>query len=105
MSAHNISASLEFIIQGLVKDLERYALRENANQLYINKQNQLIKKLVGVYNSINSIKNLEAWERIECEMQRLEQMDRQLTGHFIFLHCRPKGQNFSQIIYNPFPRD
>ena len=105
MSPNNISSSLESIIEGLVKDLERYALRENANQLYINKQNQLIKKLVAIYNSINSIKNLDAWEKIEAEMQRLEQMDRQLTGHFIFLHCRPKGQNFSRIIYNPFPHD
>ena len=30
---------LESIIQGLIKDLEKYAQRENANQLYIDKQN------------------------------------------------------------------
>lgn len=40
--------SLEGIIQGLIKDLEKYAQRENANQIYIDKQNSLIKNLVGM---------------------------------------------------------
>jgi hypothetical protein len=94
--------SLESIIQGLIKDLEKYAQRENANQLYIDKQNSLIKNLVGIHNTINSIKFLEAWQNIDKEMQRLEKIDAQLNGHSIYLHCRPNGHNFSRITYNPF---
>ncbi len=94
--------SLEGIIKGLIKDLEKYAQRENANQLYIDKQNSLIKNLVGIHNTINSIKFLEAWQNIDREMQRLEKLDNQLNGHSIYLHCRPNGHNFSRITYNPF---
>ena len=93
---------LESIIQGLIKDLEKYAQRENANQLYIDKQNSLIKNLVGILNTINSIRFLEAWQNIDKEMQRLEKLDNQLNGHSIYLHCRPNGHNFSRITYNPF---
>lgn len=94
--------SLEGIIQGLIRDLEKYAQRENANQLYIDKQNNLIKNLVGIHNTINSIRFLEVWQNIEAEMQRLEKLDNQLNGHSIYLHCRPNGHNFSRITYNPF---
>lgn len=94
--------SLEGIIQGLIKDLEKYAQRENANQLYIDKQNSLIKNLVGIHNTINSIRFLEVWQNIDKEMQRLEKLDNQLNGHSIYLHCRPNGHNFSRITYNPF---
>lgn len=94
--------SLEGIIHGLIRDLEKYAQRENANQLYIDKQNVLIKNLVGIHNTINSIKFLEVWQNIEAEMQRLEKLDNQLNGHSIYLHCRPNGHNFSRITYNPF---
>ena len=38
-------SSLEGIIQGLIKDLEKYAQRENANQLYIDKLNEENKNL------------------------------------------------------------
>lgn len=94
--------SLEGIIQGLIKDLEKYAQHENANQLYIDKQNVLIKNLVGIHNTINSIRFLEVWQNIEAEMRRLEKLDNQLNGHSIYLHCRPNGHNFSRITYNPF---
>lgn len=94
--------SLESIIQGLIKDLEKYAQRENANQLYIDKQNSLIKNLVEIHNTINSIRFLKAWQNIDKEMQRLEKLDNQLNGHSIYLHCRPNGHNFSRITYNPF---
>lgn len=94
--------SLEGIIQSLIKDLEKYAQRENANQLYIDKQNVLIKNLVRIHNTINSIRFLEAWQNIDKEMQRLEKLDNQLNGHSIYLHCRPNGHNFSRITYNPF---
>ena len=94
--------SLEGIIHGLIRDLEKYAQRENANQLYIDKQNVLIKNLVGIHNTINSIRFLEVWQNIEAEMQRLEKLDNQLNGHSIYLHCRPNGHNFSRITYNPF---
>ena len=94
--------SLEGIIHGLIRDLEKYAQRENANQLYIDKQNVLIKNLVGIHNTINSIRFLEVWQNIEAEMQRLEKLDTQLNGHSIYLHCRPNGHNFSRITYNPF---
>lgn len=73
--------SLEGIIQSLINDLEKYAQRENANQLYIDKQNVLIKNLVGIHNTINSIRFLEVWQNIEAEMQRLEKLDNQLKGH------------------------
>lgn len=94
--------SFESIIQGLIKDLEKYAKRENANQLYIDKQNILIKNLIGIHNTINSIRFLELWQNIDEEMQRLEELDKQLSGHSIHLQCRPTGQNFSRITYNPF---
>lgn len=94
--------SFEGIIQGLIKDLEKYAQRENANQLYIDKQNILIKNLVEIHNTINSIRFLEVWQNIDKEMQRLEKLDNQLNGHSIYLHCRPNGHNFSRITYNQF---
>ena len=54
MTIQRSITSFESIIQGLIKDLEKYAQRENANQLYIDKQNVLIKNLVEIHNTINS---------------------------------------------------
>ncbi len=102
MNIQRSVTSLESLIQGLIKDLEKYAKRENANQLYIDKQNILIKNLIGIHNSINSIRFLELWQNIDTEMQRLEKLDAQLSGHSIYLHYRPNGHNFSRITYNPF---
>jgi predicted methyltransferase len=102
VNIQRIITSFESIIQGLIKDLEKYAKRENANQLYIDKQNILIRNLIGIHNTINSIRFLELWQNIDTEMQRLEELDKQLSGHSIHLQCRPTGHNFSRITYNPF---
>jgi hypothetical protein len=98
---------LESIIQNLIKDLENYAQRENANQIYINKQNLLIKNLVLVYNSDENNSNdtlvhYDAWREIETAMSKLEQKDTQISGHTIHVRTRQKGNNFTIININSF---
>ncbi|MGZ4053668.1 MAG: hypothetical protein ACXVPU_04675 [Bacteroidia bacterium] len=105
MTIQRSVVSLENIIQGLIKDLEKYAQRENANQLYIDKQNLLIKNLIAIHSTIHSIKSLEVWQNLDAEMQRLEKLDQDLCGHSIHFRCKANGHNFSKIIYNPFNCD
>jgi hypothetical protein len=92
---------LESIIQNLVKELESYARKENANQIYINKQNVLIEDLIRVYNC-NDLIHFDSWLQVENVMSNVEQQDKEISGHVIQIRTRQAGNNFTKININPF---
>ena len=96
-------AGLERIILELSNGLRHYVMKEKTNDLYIQKQNELIFELTNLYNRLCNMKYLETWEDIERRMEKLEAIDPQLNAHTIVLHTKPGNKyNYSFIELNPF---
>lgn len=93
---------LDSVIEKLRSELLRYANLPNAKPEFIKKQNQVIEELCNAYNSIDLLKFSEVWLDLENRFQRLEMKDPELSGYYITIRMKPKGNNFSQIIINPF---
>lgn len=95
-------ADFEAIIKGLITDLENYALKPQAKQTYIVKQNKLIEKLTIVYNSIDVLQFYDVWISIEDIIKEIELKDKEISGYTIQLQMNPTGNNYCLITYNPF---
>ncbi|MES2592705.1 MAG: hypothetical protein V4608_12540 [Bacteroidota bacterium] len=93
---------LEAIIQDLITELENYAKRTDANLFYIDKRNALIQKLIDVYNSIDMLNLYDIWLNIEAKIKEIENKDKEISGHTIYLQMSPTGNNNSIITFNPF---
>lgn len=98
-----VMAGLEKVILELSNGLRRYVMKNNANELYIQKQNELIFDLTTLYNKLSYLKYIEVWEELEKRMEKLEGIDPQLNAHTIVLHTKPGNKhNYSFIEINPF---
>ena len=96
-------ARLENLVIRMLQDLQRYAQKEGASEIYVKKQNEIILELVGISNSLSSLKYLELWLDLEARMQALEEYDPNVNAHTILLHTRPAAKyNYSYININPF---
>lgn len=95
---------LDSVIEKLQTELKRYAQLPNAKAEYISKQNKIIEQLCEAYNSLGYLKFSELWASLENEFSRLEKLDPELSGFYIVLRMRPKGNNFPRININPFDR-
>ena len=100
MSIANITdpkASMLEYIEQQAKELELYAKKENAKQLYIEKRNNEISLLCSIYNAIEDLKYYEVWAEIEEEVKRLMNIDKELSGFNIKLRLKSTGNNFGYI--------
>jgi len=96
-------AGLERIINQMASDLMRYVHRENASELYVQKQNEIILELTNLFNKLSSMRYLELWTDIENRIEYLEKVDPELNAHTIVIHTKPSNNcNYSFIEFNPF---
>ena len=101
-------ALLDEVIQQIESSARSYAAKPGANEAYLKLQNEILKKLISVYNSfeLNTdvfLKFYDYWKKIEKEMNRLENIDDQITGHVIKICTKPGcNENYSLIRINPF---
>jgi len=100
----NTIIQLDAIIERLQDELVKYTNRSDANDFFINKQNQLIKELIDIYNSYEVLKFIEIWVDVERIINNLEIQDPELSAHQITIKTKPKGNNTSLIIINPFTK-
>lgn len=96
-------AGLERIILELSNGLRRYVKKDDASEMYIQRQNELILELTKLYNRLLGLKYLETWEELENRIEKLEIVDPQLNAHTIVIHTKPGNKyNYSFIEINPF---
>lgn len=93
------SNQLESLIQELKLKLALYAQKDNANEIYIHKQNQLILNLVEVYNEIPVLQYVDVWKQIETEIEDVLNRDSELSGVCIRLKFNDKSNNYALINY------
>lgn len=80
---------LEEIIAKLSEELQRYAQKEDANPLFVDKQNQLIIDLCNIHNDLDCLDLFDMWADIEQKMKELEKLDPQIDSHCIMIHLKP----------------
>lgn len=96
-------AGLDRIIADLSNSLKKYVQKKGASELYVQKQNELIRDLICLYNQLSELKFLQLWVEIETRIKNLEEQDPELNAHTIIIHTRPGNQhNYSFIEINPF---
>lgn len=88
---------LNQVIQKMIKGLENYVLRQDANPKFVESQNQQIKTLVAIYNSLPDSTEGGRFLWLENEITRLENCDPTISGHNIIIRTKPSGNNFSLI--------
>ncbi len=95
---------LEKVIEDLRRDLERYSQKPDANDKFIQMQNQVISNLVIAFNDLDTLQYAEVWESIEDTIDRIERIDPELNAHNILIQTRPGTLKCSRIAINPFER-
>lgn len=88
---------LKEVIQKMIKGLESYVLRPDASPKFVDSQNELIKILVAIYNSLPDFTEGGKFSWLEKEISRLESCDPTISGHNIIIRTKPLGDNFSLI--------
>lgn len=81
----------------MIKDLQFHASKPNPSQNFVNHQNELIKGLIGVYNSFPDTMVGGRFLWLEQEILQIENTDPSISGHTIILRTKPNGDNFSFI--------
>ena len=94
----NLAGSqLESVIEELQIKLSIYSQKANANELYIFRQNQLIKKLVEVYNDIPQLQYEDIWQQVETEIKAVFEKDSELSGVCIKIRFDDRTNNYALI--------
>ncbi len=84
----NPLGSLDEIIENLKKKLRDYVKKMNANQSYIDSQNELILGLIETYNAIESLQRYDTWIMVEAIIKELYEQDSELTSIIIKIPIR-----------------
>lgn len=92
-------SQLESVIQELKIKLSVYAQKPNANELYIYRQNQLIKNLVDAYNDIPQLQYEDIWQKMESEIDAVFDKDAELSGVCIKIRFNDRTNNYALINY------
>lgn len=96
MSKQAVS-QLESVIQELKIKLSIYAQKANASELYIYRQNQLIKHLIDIYNDIPQLQHEDIWQQIESEIEVVFEKDSELSGVCIKIRFNDRTNNYALI--------
>lgn len=83
---------LQKIIQERTISLEKYVQKENANDFFIKKENQLLANLTQIYNRQSSqLVHYELWKELEKMWKTYEKEDSQFCGITFSLRVQPSG--------------
>ena len=91
---------LDFVIDGLVSNMEQYVKRGNVKQYILDKNNTYIEILTRFRNAfveLSSNVNIHIMFDLVKQIDELERRDPELTGHIIKL-CKRPGNKLSYII-------
>lgn len=91
---------LWFLIDSKTKDLQKYALRPDASEKYIKKQNLEIEELTKIYNDFDQTSMFESWLPIFTETSNLIQKDSELSGVNIIVRVKRTGNHFGKLDCN-----
>jgi hypothetical protein len=85
---NSMKAECLFLLKSIIEEkqiaLQKYASTPNANQFFIDKENNLIQKLCTIYNSIDEMKYYPIWMHAEDIMKKqMQKTHDNLDGHFI----------------------
>ena len=89
---------LEGQIYTKIKSLKEYAKRPNANEFYIQKENQEIEKFVNVLKKMKPLQKQEIWRGIENSVIDAYKKDETLCGFQILVIEKPFNGRFSNLI-------
>lgn len=81
-------------------NLLTYANKPKVNQNYLDRENAFLAELTLLANKMICLRYDDFWQRVEKEWLRMEQVDRQLSGHILRFRIREEGNNFSIITLN-----
>ena len=87
----NASFNLKSFIQERIKDLEKYAQRPDAKDVYLAKQNEQIRQLTAIYNSIPNSDSYGIGVLIEKEFELMQQLDPNFSGLITAIRVKPNG--------------
>jgi len=88
---------LDLLIEEFESDVKKYAARQNAKQFWLKKLGSRVTMLYELKDSIKALKHYETWMLIENEMERLEILDDQLSGHQVLIRTKITGNKISRI--------
>ena len=100
MNATEALLELGKVIDNLTSDLKKYAIRAEAQPACIDKQSDLIVKLVSIYDNLD-VRNAEIWGLLCKKMEEMKLIDPYLAGFEIRLREKPLGC-LAQIDFNLF---
>lgn len=92
-------SNLELTISGLRRDLEFYVRANYAKEYIVNQRNSQIQSLIDLRNFFEDnimTNNYGLYKNIILEIERIEKLDPQLSGHRIEL-MKSEGLNLSSI--------
>ena len=98
-SEKEIVENIDIVIDGMIRDLNQYVNRGNANQYIVNRNNAYIERLTNARNYIASIANSVDYHILMSllhDIADLEKKDPELTGHIIKL-CKNKGDRYGYL--------
>jgi hypothetical protein len=87
----NASLSLKSFIQERIRELEKYAQKPDAKDIYIAKQNEQIKQLTAIYNSIPNSDSYGIGLLIEKKFELMQQLDPNFSGLITEIRIKPDG--------------
>lgn len=87
----NASLSLKSFIQERIRDLEKYAQRPDAKDGYLAKQNEQIRQLTAIYNSILNSDRYGFGILIEKQFELMQQLDPNFSGLTAEIRVKPDG--------------
>lgn len=82
---------LHQIIQERTSELEKYAQNPNANDWHIQKENQLLSCLTGIFNELDCLRYQSIWQEVEQYWQVTQSKDQDFKGIQLDIRLKPKG--------------
>jgi hypothetical protein len=96
---------LLFLIDSKTEELQKYVLRPDAKDSYIEKQNHFIAELTSIYNHLECFSDFDLWLHIANETKNILQKDAELSGVIITLPFKESGENFGKLDFNIYAND
>lgn len=87
----NASLNLKSFIQERIRELEKYAQRPDAKDVYLAKQNEQIRQLTAIYNSIPNSGSYGFGILIEKQFELMQQLDPNFSGLTAEIRVKPDG--------------
>jgi hypothetical protein len=86
-----IQEQLKQIIYERTSDLQKYAQNPNAKEGYIQKENQLLASLTGIFNDVHHLRYQDLWQEVEAYWQTKQAQEQDFGGIQLNIRLKEKG--------------